>query len=196
MPDTSASIPAGVMMQMWTTKLPPTGTYPNIPTLQMADLVYQWVTDQPGAMVPDLDKPATGEEASSFGPMQVSSKRSGVTLAYYSLICQRGLTTPEQINAAVIANPFLVPSSLSGGTISGQDFYDAYVREISPQLAPTNQKVNDDPWNAYGVAWPTAPTPRTVEQIAQDCYDCVISGQEAGKPEEQIVADLVSVLKP
>jgi hypothetical protein len=174
---TSVTIALGLAQQMAATHQPDTGQLQADSLIAAADVVSVWFGGMPESVdffdMPAWDKDSTpGNQTDLIHPDAI-----GCTLAGMSFLCSRGISL-SAIELAVQANPYLVLSNLYSNLWG--DFWTAWHAQ-----AP---KPNNDPFNAWGVQWPQ---PVTIEQRI---LAAVKADMAAGKPDEQICADIQALL--
>jgi hypothetical protein len=184
---TSVTIALALAQQMNDTKQPNTGQLQPGSPIPAASAVAEWITNNPEAIdffdIPALDANNTGPWASGL----VSPFAIGASLAGMSFLCSQGVSL-DGIAVDIAANPYIMLSDLYDGDDMWTDFWNVWQTQVSPVLAPTNSTPNNDPFNAWNVAWPQ---PQTIEQ---QILTTVKADLAAGMSDMAICADIAALL--
>ena len=184
---TSATIARDIMMMMYRTKQPPTGDYPNDPSIPLRQVVPLWYDGQPENYLHFIDEPAVDYTWNPDNPDQiVDPTHTAVTLACWSLACSLGYASAGTINMEVERNPYLIPSSATNDTVTQEWMLKAMQSLTAPMT-------NDDPWNAWGVNWPR-PASLAEQIVAQVLSDFGVDPIDENKF-NQAAADVTALLR-
>jgi hypothetical protein len=189
MVETNVTIALRLAQQMATTKYPNTGQLQVDSPVAAAIVVQLWCAGQPES-VDFLDMRAWDKDTTPGNQTDLVDVDSiGCALAGMSFLCSQGMSLDE-IARRVIADPYLVLSSLYSSPDTMWNDFIAGMQNVWAGEASTNSPTPNDPFNVWGVQWPQP------VGLAQQIYHLVVDEIARGIPATEIIAEIQVLLTP